>query len=1382
MFFAYIKKMSYLCRLNVFKRMQMRFKRYVLIAMMAVAILPVHADWRTHFAYTKVNKIALADMQVYGLSNGALFSVNRQSEAITEWTKQTGLHSSGIEQIGYDDTSKTLLIAYSTGKIDLITDNRVIYLSDFYNKDMTASKRANNITFYKGRAYLSMEFGILSFDMRDREFMDTYYIGNEAAEVNVVDIVFANDSIYAFSSDKLYCAALKDNIVDYRFWKHEPLSDRIQRDPDKGVKYVDNNGDIWQAGGTEGIKRHCITGEDLAYKPDGPLNNTPYRLYYDRGRLYMLSGGRWSSQNNLPGNVMMYENGKWSAITQSEINAITGKPVKDFMNVAVDAKDRNHFFVTSYGTGLYEFNNTTLVNHFTPSNSTLSSAVAKSPDTYTRCDGAIFDADGNLLVMAAGGDGPTMPIYTKDKQWNGLDVIIDGVVREIHTPGEIVIDKTNPNLKWIPYCRSEPSIIILDDNGTLLDPSDDRSISISNYIDQDNNIIAPTAFYDLKQDQHGTKWVGTNKGLIILPAEEDYFETNNCRRLRIVGQDGGWLTENDQVTAISFDEDGNVWCGTNGVGIYVLSPDGSTLIHHYTSSNTIMPSDAILSLVCDISSNRMYIGTGNGLVSYSNQSTQLTVNATSEEQDDADSGSMYRWALHPAYANINQITSSPKEIYALSEGALFAVNRTSEEITYFSKLDGLSASNIRFITYNDAAKRLVIVYQNGLIDLIDDKNHITTMSDLYLKGEQSEMTINDITSHERYIYFAMSFGIIVADVVKGEIVDTYFIGDEASDVNVEHVAIFKDSVFAVSETKLYAGKRQDNLIDFAQWHKSNLPIGGDIESLATTDNDLYMLQDDMLYHRVNGDWQQVTTEMLLWIRANGSVLLAGNENNSLVEIDPSGKVTPLTDAFTISDAIVSNGAYWLATNTGLVRYNQQSYQRFVPNGPYSNFSYRLQFVGDRLMIAQGGRWASQFRRPGDVIWHNYTEKSWHYIPAEETMGRINSGFFDLMNYAVDPNDINHYYATSFGNGLVEFRNNQAVQLYHEGNSTLRSSIAGDVMRDWLRLDGAMFDASGNLWVLNAGERGYPINILTPQGQWHGLDLYVGGHPIYWTTPGEMFMDRSNGNRKWMFESRGAPGVVLLDDGGTPFDRTDDKVVKRNDFFDQNNAPITPANILCLAQDHDGIVWVGTPAGLFLIESADKFFASNRCSRVIIPRNDGTDLADYLLGSERINCIVVDGANRKWIGTENSGLYLVSADGKETIHHFTAYNSPLPSSTILSIAIHPLSGEVFIGTALGLASFRSDAAEPANDYSGAYAYPNPVRPDYDGVITITGLMDNTVVNIIDSGGGLVCKTRSNGRIAVWDGKNAQGKRVATGVYTALCNAPDGHTVVKILVIR
>ena len=280
------------------------------------------------------------------------------------------------------------------------------------------------------------------------------------------------------------------------------------------------------------------------------------------------------------------------------------------------------------------------------------------------------------------------------------------------------------------------------------------------------------------------------------------------------------------------------------------------------------------------------------------------------------------------------------------------------------------------------------------------------------------------------------------------------------------------------------------------------------------------------------------------------------------------------------------------------------------------------------------------------------------------------------------------------------------------------------------------------------------------------------------------VDRRNPQWKWIPICRYNPGLLLIKDNGTPFNPKDDQVVYRTTWYDQNNVQIRPSEIHSLAQDMDNAIWVGTNAGLFLIPADVDFASSDRCERVIIRRNDGTDLADYLLDNEKINTIVVDGANRKWIGTATSGVFLLSPDGLETIEHFTAENSPLLDNTILSIAIQESTGEVFIGTSDGLMSYMSDAIPVEEDFTNIYAYPNPVHPNYKGYVVIKGLMSDTEVRIVDANGNLVKLLQGLGGEVVWDVTNAMGDRVASGVYTAICNTLDGkaYGVTKVLIMN
>ena len=375
--------------------------------------------------------------------------------------------------------------------------------------------------------------------------------------------------------------------------------------------------------------------------------------------------------------------------------------------------------------------------------------------------------------------------------------------------------------------------------------------------------------------------------------------------------------------------------------------------------------------------------------------------------------------------------------------------------------------------------------------------------------------------------------------------------------------------------------------------------------------------------------------------------------------------------------------------------------------------------------------------------------------------------------------------------MLEMKGDSVIKLYMPDNSNLQSAAPNNP-GSYTRTDGAMFDDQGNLWVLNMGVSNGNIQIITPNGEWHPLDIVYNGNLVTIHTAGEIMVDKRNPQWKWIPVLRYNTGLILLQDNGTPTNPFDDKVTYRNEWMDQNGHLIAPEFIYCMAQDHNNTIWVGTSKGLFIIPDKVDYMASNACERIIIPRNDGTNLGDYLLENEQINAIAIDGANRIWIGTAASGLYLMgftepTADTNSTlemISHFTTENSLLPSNDILAIALQESTGEVFIGTGSGLVSYMSDAVEPEEDFSSLYAYPNPVYPNYKGSVVIKGLMADTEVRIVDSAGNLVRKLVGNGGEVVWDMTNAQGQRVASGVYTVLCNTQlgNGHGAVKILVMN
>ena len=743
-------------------------------------------------------------------------------------------------------------------------------------------------------------------------------------------------------------------------------------------------------------------------------------------------------------------------------------------------------------------------------------------------------------------------------------------------------------------------------------------------------------------------------------------------------------------------------------------------------------------------------------------------------------GNMHQWNIHSAFADINAIAVTRDKVFALSNHSLFAVDKQSEEMVYYNRLTGLNGAVISTIGYNPTLNLLLVCYENGHLDIINSHDEVYNIPDLYLKQTTYSKIVNSIYMHEHTAYLAMDFGIIELDMKRREIKDTYIIGQDAKEVNVKHITIMGNRIYAVSPQLLYSASLSDPLSDYAYWQTQALPTGKEVSAFCAYDELLYMVRDSVLCSYRDSKWQKHTTSY----KVNGLCptdqhLFILPKNQAGVAIAETDLSLQMTDMGMITDIVQDGSSYWWASVTDeLVRGADR--QAFRPDGPINNIAYRMHTFGDRLYVVPGGRWATQNKTPGEIMF--YENGNWVNISSDVINKACGFKVYDLMNVAQDPNDKDHYFVTSYGAGLLEMQSDEVVNLYTPDNSTLISAVP-KYPKEYTRTDGAMYDEQGNLWILNAvGTKS--INIFTPDKQWFSFGLAYQSDTIPLYTPGEIMVDRRNTQWKWIPQCRYNTGLLLLQDNGTPTNDKDDQVFYRNEWYDQNGKPVIPEYIYSMAQDHDNTIWVGTNAGLFLIPATIDFTTSNRCERVIISRNDGTQLGDYLLDNEQINHIVVDGANRKWIATATSGVFLLSPNGEETIEHFTTENSPLSSNNVLSIAILESTGEVFFGTSQGLVSYMSDAIEPAKNFSDIYAYPNPVHPNYHGVVTIRGLMANTEVRIVDASGNLVTTIQGNGGEAVWDMTNAQGSRVASGIYTALCNTQDGaaHSTVKIMVMN
>ena len=613
-------------------------------------------------------------------------------------------------------------------------------------------------------------------------------------------------------------------------------------------------------------------------------------------------------------------------------------------------------------------------------------------------------------------------------------------------------------------------------------------------------------------------------------------------------------------------------------------------------------------------------------------------------------GQIGTWKNYLAYSDIQQIRAAGNDyLFVLASNDLYQYNKTDQSIFTYDKINGLSDTYITYICWCPQAKRLIAVYQNSNIDVIDLKGNVTNISDLYNKTMTGDKTVSSIRIDGIYAYLICGFGIVKVNMQRAEIADSY----------------------------------TPNHPDYPT-------------SLPAEDNSDYNKYIDLV-------------------------------------------------------------------------------KTLNPDGPkYNDFGF-MRFYNGKLYTCNG-----DYDHSGGIqILKNNEWEIYQNEGISESTGVSYQGAFCMD---IDPSDENHIF-TGSRNGLYEFRNGKFFKYYDNSNSPIEPFDG--VSKEYQLVTGTKFDQQGNLWILNSSAPTtalvkYANNTFTKLSHSELMKLNRG-----------TIQNRSNGElSKIIIDSKGLMWFVN-NNWNQPaiyqYNTENDNIIAYESIVNQDGTIINIQNgIRCVVEDLEQNIWVGTSLGPVVLERSEIENNGSTFTQVKVPRNDGTNYADYLLANIDILSIAIDGANRKWIGTFNNGVYLISADNMTQLQHFTTDNSPLLSNSILSIAINPTSGEVFFGTGNGLCSYISDATESNTEMTtdNVWAYPNPVEPDYTGPITITGLTLDADVKILSSNGAIVNEGRSNGGTYVWNGCDKKGRRVASGVYmvATATNKGEKGTVCKIAIIK
>lgn len=738
------------------------------------------------------------------------------------------------------------------------------------------------------------------------------------------------------------------------------------------------------------------------------------------------------------------------------------------------------------------------------------------------------------------------------------------------------------------------------------------------------------------------------------------------------------------------------------------------------------------------------------------------------------------WSDHLSYKTACSVAVSENEVFASTGSSIMIFNKEMAELKKLSPVNGLTKTGISAIAFSVESNTLVIGYASTDIDLVSG-NSVYNIPDIARKYIPGEKKINRIRVSGKHAFLACSFGIVVLDLHKKEIFDTWKPGAHTGDLEVFDVSVSGNSIHAATAYGIYSGSLDNQgLSYFGNWNSvQGLPDPAGKYTLV-------LYAGEKLYVNLSG-----TAGDRLYSLGDGNQLISGQDgvfNNSIDLVSDGFILSTSAGLKTFSgsgmltanirdygwgesspfQALADQNGIWIAdTKYGLVqRKNSGDFTAFNLPGPASNDAFSVSSYNGKTVITGGGITSS---------WNNQS-KPYRVSVNEDYRWSVHTvdNVVDPMRSLIDPSDASHFFISTWGGGLLEYRGNELYRKHDDTNSPLQTIIPG---QPYVRVCGLAMDDKGNVWITQTEVQG-SIKILKPDGTW----TYDQGLTIPALTIGDMIIGKNG--LKWVVLPRGY-GLFILNDNGTPFVFDDDRSVK---MPVKDNEGRVVANVHSVASDMDGNVWVGTDQGPYIYYNTnyninEVFEDDFRAFRIKVPRNDGTNLADYMLGTETITSIAVDGANRKWLGTSNSGVYLLSKDGTEQLLHFTEENSPLFSNNISSLSVDNKTGEVWIATSKGIQSYRGKAVEGKERFSGVYAFPNPVREDFAGNVTIAGLMSDSEVKITDVSGNLVYETMSDGGLATWDLTNHRGQRVATGVYVAFCSHPGDRkgAAVKILVV-
>lgn len=742
---------------------------------------------------------------------------------------------------------------------------------------------------------------------------------------------------------------------------------------------------------------------------------------------------------------------------------------------------------------------------------------------------------------------------------------------------------------------------------------------------------------------------------------------------------------------------------------------------------------------------------------------------------------------HLPYHNFKSIAVTPDVVYAVGESSILCLHKSDNSMTTWSKIEGLSEASISGIFYVKENNTLIVAYSNANLDFIrDDK--LVNFSDIKNKSMVGSKQIYNFYVHEGLLYIACGFGVVVLNMENYLVKETWFTRAQNVTYEVKAITVSQNKFFIATDKGIfYISTSNPNIADFSEWTQLAAAGNHDYNVLTYFNGSLVANKvgatetTDSLFIYNHSEWRYISEMSYQYVRAvdvrEAEILVCDKDRLRVYDTEFNLRYTVLgwyNQFFEDGQAACFDGTddLWIGDrDNGLVKVNRRNGQKdfFTQEGPHSILAYQMDISDGTLALVPGSNvgYQASYVQGNFSLFQDENWELYRYFQYENLSQIILS---DLCGVAVNPKNRDEVYAGSWGKGIVKYVIGENPVLYNAENSALQYSTVhpGKVL-----VSDVAFDGAGGLWMTNSF-CAKPICLLQPNGTWYsfGLSPYLVGSNVV----DKVYVDSQN--YKWITVPQ-LNKLIVFYENNTLSNRTDD-LIRSIDLNSYANVQTT--TLTCLAEDLDGEMWIGTNQGIKVIYNPKTVFSSTVYAQNILMEVNGA--AQNLLEFENITAIAVDAANRKWIGTSKAGAFLISENGTEELLHFTEKNSPLFSNQINDIVINHQNGEVYFATDRGIISYRGTASEAREEYDEVLVFPNPVREDYQGIIAVSGLMENSFCKIADAAGQLVWQGYAEGGQLNWDGKDFYGNKPATGVYFVFSSDETGkeRNVAKILFIK